>query len=476
MQIRNNISAINTYRNLSNSSTQIQKTYEKLSSGYKINRAADDAAGLSISEKMRGQISGLQQASQNIQDGMSLINVAESGLGQIQNPNLVRMRELVIQAANDTNTLEDRQKIQMEIDQIKEGINDIAEGTEYNTIPVLTPTDLKPTADKTPKFDVVFLIDDSGTMSNNIKMVAQGLSTFSEKMKTWGDVTFGSTSVAIPYSTDHTRDLAVTTDIQKLTDHLNSLKANGGITQTEKVLNELLDSSSALGGRAGAQKVYVIVTDTRTEDNLSDLDNSMLQKKVQDSGAQVYTIGVRNKWNSSTDFEALYSDFSTGVFVANQASDISEKLTPNLADEIAINSDNSHKLQKDIIIQAGANEGQTIVIPLHDNRSEAIGVNSINVVESYEHAMEALNRIDIANRIISDRRGTYGAIYNRLEHANNNVQNMAELLTKAESGMRDADIEKEITKLTQNQVLMQSAQSMMTQINQMSQGILQLLQ
>ncbi|RIJ69388.1 flagellin [Rummeliibacillus sp. POC4] len=127
------------------------------------------------------------------------------------------------------------------------------------------------------------------------------------------------------------------------------------------------------------------------------------------------------------------------------------------------------------MIQTGANSGQTITIPLFDNRSEAIGINSINVVDSYDNTMEALNRVDIATGIISERRGIYGALYNRLEHADNNVQNAAELLTKAESSLRDADIAKEVTKLNKDQILLQSSQSMMAQINQMSQGVLQLL-
>lgn len=115
------------------------------------------------------------------------------------------------------------------------------------------------------------------------------------------------------------------------------------------------------------------------------------------------------------------------------------------------------------------------IIYLFDNRSEAIDINSLNVIDSYEHAMEALNRVDIATNIISERRSLYGALTNRLEHANNNVQNAAELLTKAESSFRDADMAKEVTRLTKDQVILQSAQSMMAQVNQMSQGILQLL-
>lgn len=460
---------------MSKTTAQMQKTYEKLSSGYTINRAADDAAGLAISEKMRGQISGLEQAAENIQDGISLMNVAEGGLGQIQNPNLVRMRELIIQAANDTNTMEDRQKIQQELDQIKAGINDIAEGSEFNTIPVLTPTDLKPGAGQTPKFDIIFLIDDSGSMHTNIQMVAQGLSTFSEKMQTWGDVAFGSTSVA-QHPLNDIRDLNLTADASILENHLNTVhKADGGGTFTEKALENLLYNPSALGGRADAQKVYVIVTDTNTEEPNADLDNTYLKNKVDAQNAQVYTIGVNSSPWYQKDFEAIYGEFSTEVLVAKNASDISENLTPNLADDIANNSGNGNRLQKDILIQAGANEGQTITIPLFDNRSEAIGINSLNVVDSYEHAMEALNRVDIATNIISERRSLYGALTNRLEHANNNVQNAAELLTKAESSFRDADMAKEVTRLTKDQVILQSAQSMMAQVNQMSQGILQLL-
>ncbi|RIJ69387.1 flagellin [Rummeliibacillus sp. POC4] len=251
MQIRFNKGQFTLNRYVQTNS-EINKTLKKLSSGYRINDAADDAAGLSISEKMRAQINGLNQASENIQDGISLINVADGGLGQIQSPNLVRMRELIIQAANDTNTIEDRQKIQQEIDQIKQGINDIAESSEFNTIPVLTPTDLKPVPNATPKFDIIFLIDDSGSMGQSIKMVKAGLSTFSEKMKTWGDVAFGSTSVATPF-TNGTRDLNLTSDIKVLENHLENVhQATGGTTQTEKILSNLLDSTSALGGRPDA--------------------------------------------------------------------------------------------------------------------------------------------------------------------------------------------------------------------------------
>ncbi|HHY78864.1 MAG TPA: flagellin Hag [Thermoanaerobacter sp.] len=132
MIINHNLSALNAWRALSINTSNTQKVLEKLSSGYRINRAGDDAAGLAISEKMRGQIAGLNQAQRNAQDGISLIQTAEGALNETH-AILQRMRELVVQASNDTNTLTDRQNIQKEIDQLKKEINRIASTTQFNT-------------------------------------------------------------------------------------------------------------------------------------------------------------------------------------------------------------------------------------------------------------------------------------------------------------------------------------------------------
>jgi flagellin len=136
MRINNNIMAMNTYRQLSVGSTAVSKSMEKLSSGYRINRAGDDAAGLAISEKMRGQIRGLNMASRNAQDGISLIQTAEGAL-QETHTILQRMRELAVQASNDTYEVKDRSEIQKEIDQLKEEIDRIASTTEFNTMKLL---------------------------------------------------------------------------------------------------------------------------------------------------------------------------------------------------------------------------------------------------------------------------------------------------------------------------------------------------
>lgn len=137
MRINHNISALNTHRQLSMNNTASAKSLEKLSSGFRINRAGDDAAGLAISEKMRGQIRGLDMASKNAQDGISLIQTAEGALNETHSI-LQRMRELAVQSANDTNVTGDRSAMQKEVDQLVAEINRIASTTQFNTKNLLT--------------------------------------------------------------------------------------------------------------------------------------------------------------------------------------------------------------------------------------------------------------------------------------------------------------------------------------------------
>lgn len=140
MRITHNVLALPYINNLQKNNKNVTSTIEKLSSGLRINRAADDAAGLAISEKMKAQIRGLQQAQRNIQDGISLIQTAESGLYKILDSALQRMRALAIQASNGTLTNKDREKIQNEIEQIKNNINEIALNTQFNTKKLLNGT------------------------------------------------------------------------------------------------------------------------------------------------------------------------------------------------------------------------------------------------------------------------------------------------------------------------------------------------
>jgi len=136
MIVQHNMSALNANRQLGITNKALSKTTEKLSSGYRVNRAADDAAGLSISEKMRGQIRGLNQASRNAQDGQSLIQTAEGALGEIHSV-IQRMRELTVQASSDTNVTADRKAISLELQALSSEIDRIASQTEFNTMKLL---------------------------------------------------------------------------------------------------------------------------------------------------------------------------------------------------------------------------------------------------------------------------------------------------------------------------------------------------
>lgn len=180
MIINHNIAALNTYRQLTINNTSTQKSIEKLSSGLRVNRAGDDAAGLAISEKMRGQIRGLDQASRNSQDAISLIQTAEGALNETHTI-LQRMRELAVQAANDTNTGADRYQIGQEITQLKGEINRIKGQTEFNTKKLLNGS----------ATSLTFQIG-----ANSGQVIALGISSMGTIGLSIGSVTIASTNTA----------------------------------------------------------------------------------------------------------------------------------------------------------------------------------------------------------------------------------------------------------------------------------------
>ncbi len=228
MRINHNIPALNTYRHLNSVTLAQSKSMEKLSSGLRINQAADDAAGLAISEKMRSQIRGLKTAERNILDGVSLIQTAEAGLSNIHNM-LQRARELTIQAANGTMTVDDRKAIQKEIDQLKQGIDDIADHTHFNEIELLRPPKIvinKPPSGPTmDKADIVFFIDDSSTMQEEIDQVVNGISQFVDGLSSYGDV-----QVATVSTVHGERWLPLTSDIETIKNQLNDIHVAKAIT------------------------------------------------------------------------------------------------------------------------------------------------------------------------------------------------------------------------------------------------------
>ncbi len=260
MRINNNIAAMNTHMQLSISGSKKAKSTEKLSSGLRINRSADDAAGLAISEKMRAQIRGLNQAGRNIGDGISLIQTAEGGMQEIHNI-MQRQRELTIQAMNDTNDDDvDRPAIQAEIDQLTAEIDDMANKTVFNDIPLLAnPGETETVVTRAPA-DVVVVLDISISMDGELDAVKNSLGSLFNNLpekSTVGFVFFNEVNVTpnikVPLSSD-------VDELQESINKVNVVSASD--TATESGLDGLADAIEMLSSGENPSKKIIYITDS----------------------------------------------------------------------------------------------------------------------------------------------------------------------------------------------------------------------
>jgi flagellin len=427
MRINHNIAALNTYRQLNSASTAQGKSMEKLSSGLRINRAGDDAAGLAISEKMRGQIRGLDQASANSQDAISLIQTAEGALNETHSI-LQRQRELATQAANDTNTAEDRKNIQDEMDQLGKEIDRIAETTQFNTKNLLDGS-----------------MDKSTTSQVNIT---------------------GNTALTEGVGTD----VAVTTSLDALTDKDgNSLGIQAGDTievsyvKNGQTVTSTFVNDAGIAGGGAADGTSLTVAELETTNGATDDGNFALT--VDANGSLNATASTAGEANAIHGLTITVKDASGNIRTGatNALSSFSE--TQQATD---VHSDGSSTFQ------IGANTGQNINLAIKDMGSSALGVKDLKVGNQGQ-ANVALKVIDEAIAKVSAERSNLGATQNRLEHTINNLNTSSENLTAAESRIRDVDMAKEMMAQTKNSILSQAAQAMLAQSNQMPQGVLQLL-
>ncbi len=243
MRINHNIAALNTYRQLNSASTSQSKSMEKLSSGLRINRAGDDAAGLAISEKMRGQVKGLDQASRNSQDAISLIQTAEGGLNETHSI-LQRVRELAVQSSNDTNTADDRKAIQNEVDELAKEITRISSQTEFNTKTLLdgqgaSSLDFQIGANKDQKLTLTISAMDADTLG-----VAGTSASNAAASSTAAAVTVSGIDVSTSAANATSAIKVIDTAIQKVSDERAKLGANQN--RLEHTINNLNTSSENL--------------------------------------------------------------------------------------------------------------------------------------------------------------------------------------------------------------------------------------
>ncbi len=449
MRINHNIAALNTHRQLTGNNAAAGKSLEKLSSGLRINRAGDDAAGLAISEKMRGQIRGLDMAAKNSQDGISLIQTAEGALNETHSI-LQRMRELAVQSANDTNTATDRSEIQKEISQLVDEIDRIGNNTEFNTKKLLNGgASVAATVTGAAASQVTV---NGGTADTKVggtvtitAFTAATADTSSATTATFADknVTMAAGSaitingVSFTFDTSHT--------VQNVLDTINnagigveaSHTDGAGIVFTSTTVGSKsnLTISGLAGGFAGAGTI------TEGADATVTL-----------TGTPSYTADGNKITIQSGDAKGL--EFS--VSGASGAATISVTSNGGL---------NMH---------IGANENQNMYVSIGDMRSAALGINNIDVTDKTS-ANKAITTIQKAIETVSGERAKLGAFQNRLEHTINNLGTSSENLTAAESRIRDVDMAKQMMAFTKDNILTQAAQAMLAQANQQPQGVLQLL-
>ena len=598
MRIQHNIAAMSSYRNYTNNVSAVNKNLEKLSSGYKINRAGDDAAGLAISEKMRAQISGLQAAQKNAKDGISLVKTAEGALTEVHDM-LNRMVTLATQSANGTyDNATDRDQLQKELDQLKSEIDRIADSSNFNGIKLLDGS-MESKNTITGATDASLLVAMDGQLSGKTAQPGVYTVDLSQAKLVNGTTSEQAFTFSIGKSTGQTVTISVgANDVkngvdvaQEIKEKLDALSKiedddgneytvtaeNGKLTFTmkndaKKSLDETkgfvfnlptagLDSTKNIvsnqGGEyhitveqepisASSERVYARATMKLTSDIVKDggalkigdttyvfavgANSSFknyanvidLTDKTADSAdllqaaaarltdvakdnknfivGTAITAGAGSKNDGTTDTETFitFTEKEGGVdYNVNNLAGTDGKVTgntekwhelkdtPDNAGEstkknwsglIQTGSINSAKSSNGLTLQIGdtADSYNQLKVSINDCHSSAIGIGSISIANQ-ESAAAAIDKIKSAINYVSDVRGTLGATQNRLEHTINNLSVMTENIQDAESTIRDTDIAEEMMAYTKNNILVQSAQAMLAQANQIPQGVLQLL-
>ena len=463
MVVQHNMQAMNANRMLNVTTTQQSKATEKLSSGYKINRAADDAAGLSISEKMRKQIKGLDQASTNAQDGISAVQTAEGALTEVHSM-LQRMNELATQAANGTNSSSDRSSIQDEIDQLTTEIDRVAETTKFNETYLLKGNG------KTSNVKVN--AKDAG-IEGTLTGVGTGTATFKMKaLKTGDSITIGSKGYTIGSSIKGvTATIKKATANDKVTINGTEYTVVGTAADEDATENKLTADNIASMINDGAKVIYkndtyVAMVD-EGNDGVGDNDASIITSKkayelINAELAKASDIGTDPGHRSEVTTKTKEADMKTADEIVFQIKEGDREVTQGL--------------QIGLHVGADADENNKISFTVDTMDSAGLGVKGLNLVDKTgAKATYAIDSIADAISKVSAQRSSLGAVQNRLEHTINNLDNVVENTTSAESQIRDTDMAETMVEYSKNNILAQAGQSMLAQANQSNQGVLSLL-
>ncbi len=464
MVVQHNMQAANANRMLNITTGAQSKSTEKLSSGYRINRAADDAAGLSISEKMRKQIRGLDKASSNAEDGVSSVQTAEGALTEVHSM-LQRMNELAVQASNGTNSNTDRSAIQDEISQLTTEIDRVAETTKFN--------------------ETYLLKGGNGTKDVYMNGHDAGLK---------GTLTDNATTATFKVA-------AGALDAGKSVTIGGKDYTIGG---SEAEAKALITKAAADGAKADASitidgTTYTYKTDKwvdKGDKEVTDIENKVKKGSTVKYGSDSVTVLNDNKTtgiddaNSSVISAAKAVELMTNELTAANNIGATKKTATVTADAAGYTANNgieftiekgtaevADKLSFSLHVGSDADMTNKITVGIETMNSSYLGIKGLNVNDDSGIAgTYAIDAISDALQKVSEQRSSLGAVQNRLEHTIDNLDNVVENTTTAESRIRDTDMAKEMVNYSKNNILAQAGQSMLAQANQSNQGVLSLLQ
>lgn len=453
MRINHNISALRSNRSLTRNNNALSASIERLSSGYKINKAADDSAGMAISRKMRTQIAALDQSGRNGSDGISVIQTAEGALNEITSM-VQRMRELAVEAANDTYTMEDRKNIQEEIDQLCQEIDRLSEQTEYNTKNLLNGGLQRVNAANSTSVEVLSLSDEVLPSEYDFSITEYGSSATLE-MAAASDALSGDGNIQINGETvtfvngesagsinEKIRDLCecVGIDWDMEEGMMSTVLAGAG----QRIEVHCSENVAALLG---------ISTEVMSEPGTD------AQIELGETFTSTTTVNCVGNRISITDSEG----FALDMELDPNAEDASEDVVLKVEDA------------GPLIVQIGANENQELAVAIPKISTRTLGLNYVNI-RSCLGATTSISRIDAALEKVTAARSKLGAYQNRFDSAISSLAESEEDVTRAMSRVEDVDMAKEMTEYSSRDVLVQAGESMLAQANSRPQNVLTMLQ
>ena len=441
MVVQHNITAMNANRMLGVTTNGQSKSTEKLSSGYRINRAADDAAGLSISEKMRKQIRGLSQASTNAQDGISCVQTAEGALTEVHSM-LQRMNELAVQASNGTMSEDDRQNVQDEVDQLVSEIDRVSETTKFNE---------------------TYLLKGDSVANGNTKAFAAG------------DVIGKVDGVTVKAKGTTAATLQDNADIAIGTVELKSSNAAVTISNSDKATCKAKEVVKFVSD--GTNATVTLKNGTEVTDTVANIKTNYEISADDGNGNNVAASAtISNALKADTTNADINGTYTGSLADLSVGDTVNVKLSVGAAGVSALSSD-TKALMLSFQVGADTTDENKITVSMDSMSAKSIGVDGIQVTGSDStNADKAVNTIGRAIKQVSKQRSALGAVQNRLEHTISNLDNVVENTTSAESRIRDTDMAEEMVSYSKNNILMQAGQSMLAQANQQNQGVLSLLQ